>query len=556
MNWQELNVSASGTHHEIACQPAYPDRFDEVLTFHSPGLAPVRRANDAWHIFPDGQAAYGRRFLRTFGFYESFASVRGLEGWHHIRPDGSDAYLERYDWCGNFQNGRCTVRLIEGCYRHVLADGSRAYQGTWRYAGDYRDGFCVVQSEAGLSTHLDLSGKPIHGKWFVDLDVFHKGFARARDEDGWLHVDQMGRPAYVRRFSSVEPFYNGQSRVERFDGGLEVIDEKGQMLVELRPARQSEFALLSADMVGFWRTQTIAAAVRLGVIEELPCTVGNIACKCGLYFEGALRLLRALSELRIVERDTDIWHLTVRGKFLLAGHAMTLADAALEYSGDLGDLWTCLPEALRQGTEWRAPDIFGDVARNPARLYGHHRMLRSYARHDYSVIPDSLGLLGSEKVIDAGGGFGTLAKSLLNAHPGIRVTVLDKPEVVECAREEGDCPEGLSWLASDVFEPWGIRADVVTLSRVLHDWDDDRALRILMQARAALVERGRLFIIEMLLPQNGASGSLCDLHLLVTTGGGERSQKAFERLLAKAGFRLVGVRRVAALPAVLHAEAV
>ena len=158
MNWRDLNVSICGTYHECDGQPAYSWRFDEVLKFHSPGLAPVKNDNNAWHVGPDGNAAYSRRFIRTFGFYEDFAAVQAQDGWHHIRPDGSDAYSERYEWCGNFQGGRCTVRLRAGRYRHVLSDGSFSYPETWRYAGDYKDGFCVVQSDAGLLYRLGLSG--------------------------------------------------------------------------------------------------------------------------------------------------------------------------------------------------------------------------------------------------------------------------------------------------------------------------------------------------------------------------------------------------------------
>lgn len=556
MNWRDLSLSACGTYHECGGQPTYSGRFDEVLKFHPPGLAPVRLGNEAWHVGQDGQAAYVRRFIRTFGFYEGFAAVQALDGWHHIRPDGSDAYPDRYDWCGNFQGGRCTVRLRDGRYRHVLADGSFVYPATWRYAGDYKDGLCVIQDDAGLCTHLDLSGEPLHGNWFVDLDVFHKGFARARDGDGWMHVDLHGMPAYARRFAAAEQFYNGQARVERFDGGLEVINEQGQSLIELRPARQSEFAALSGDMVGYWRTETIAAAVRLGVIEALPCTSGVLAEKCGLSGDGALRLLRALGELRLVERDAETWRLSGRGEFLLASHPLTLADAALEYSGALGDLWSSLPEALMKMGDWRAPDIFGDVAKDLARLQGHHRMLRSYARHDYALIPGALDLRGNEVVVDAGGGFGMLAMIILNAHSDVRVTVLDKPEVVEQARDELGSVSGLSWLPGDLFEPWDVRADVVILARVLHNWDDKNAFRILAQAHAALPQGGRLIIVEMLLSEQGVSGGLCDLHLLMATGGRERSQGAFEGLLVQAGFRLVEVRRVAALPAVLQAEAV
>ena len=556
MNWRDLNVSVCGKYHECDGQPAYSGCFDEVLKFHPPGLAPVKRGDEAWHVGPGGNAAYSRRFIRTFGFYEGFAAVQAQEGWHHIRPDGSDAYPERYNWCGNFQGGRSTVRLRDGCYRHVLSDGSIPYPGAWRYAGDYKDGFCVIQNDAGLCTHLDLNGKSLHGNWFTDLDVFHKGFARARDGHGWMHVDLRGVPAYARRFAAVEPFYNGQARVERFDGGLEVINEQGQRLVELHPARQSEFAALSGDMVGYWRTETIAAAVRLGVIEALPCTPGALAEKCGLSSDGAMRLLRALGELRLVERNAESWGLSARGEFLLADHPLSLADAALEYSGPLGDLWSSLSEALKAQGDWRAPDIFGDVARDPARLQGHHRMLRSYARHDYALIPDALGLQGRERVVDAGGGFGTLGMNILSAYPDAHVTVLDKPEVVEQARSSLGLVPGLNWLPGDLFEPWSIRADVVILSRVLHDWDDGDAVKILAQARAALSPGGQLFIIEMLMEEQVVSGALCDLHLLMATGGRERSQKDFERLLADAGFRLVDVRGVAALPCVLHAETV
>ncbi len=556
MNWHELNVSACGTYHEIDGQPAYSGRFEEVLKFHAPGLAPVKLSKKAWHIRPDGNPAYSRRFDRTFGFYEGFAAVQSREGWHHIRPDGSDAYPERYDWCGNFQGGRCTVRLLGGGYRHILSDGSFAYPETWRYAGDYKDGFCVVQNDAGLCTHLDHNSNLLHEKWFIDLDVFHKGFARACDGDGWMHVNPHGVPAYARRFAAVEPFYNGQARVERFDGGLEVIDEQGQRLLELRSARQSEFAALSGDMVGYWRTETIAAAVRLGVIEALPSTPDNLATFCKLTIDGATRLLRALGELKLVECNADTWQLSIRGEYLLAEHPQSLADAALEYSGELGDLWSNLPEALMAKNAWRAPDIFGDVAKNPARLRGHHRMLRSYARHDYALIPNALGLQGGEHLLDAGGGFGTLALNILREHPDVHVTVFDMPEVVEHARNSLGPVPGLSWLSGGLYAPWNIRADIVTLARVLHDWDDSDAIKILSQARAALSLGARLFIIEMLMEEHGVSGSLCDLHLLITTGGRERTRKDFERLLEVSGFRLVDVRRVAALPSILHAEAV
>ncbi len=86
---------------------------------------------------------------------------------------------------------------------------------------------------------------------------------------------------------------------------------------------------------------------------------------------------------------------------------------------------------------------------------------------------------------------------------------------------------------------------------MLHDWDDDAALRVLSRARAALPVGGHLFAVEMLIPEGSVAGALCDLHLLMATGGRERSAEEFARLFEAAGFRLESVRPLAALPSVL-----
>jgi hypothetical protein len=234
VSWRRSTVSDCGTHHRLGREPLYRERFDEVLKFHEPGLAPVRRGGVAWHIGPDGCAAYEPRFRQTFGFYEGRSAVVGEQGWHHINPQGEALYDARYGWCGNYQGGYCTVRELGGRYLHLDAAGHPAYDERWRYAGDYRDGIAVVQGDDGLSTHIDRGGRLLHERWFVDLNVFHKGLARARDRRGWTHVALDGRPAYERRFAMVEPFYNGQARVETDDGGLEIIDATGATLVVLR----------------------------------------------------------------------------------------------------------------------------------------------------------------------------------------------------------------------------------------------------------------------------------------------------------------------------------
>lgn len=550
IHWRDTTVAPGATHHLHQDRPLYDARFDEVLKFHAPGLAPVQDRSGGYHIDLSGQPAYARRFQRTFGYYEGVAAVAGEDGWRHIDPSGQDVYAARWSWCGNFQGGRCTVRSTEGRYGHIAPDGAVVGSLQWRYAGDFRDGIGVVQAEDGRNTHVDHDGQLLHAVWFEDLDVFHKGYARARDAAGWTHVDGQGQAVYDRRFANVEPFYNGQARVERFDGGLEVIDEAGSTLVELRPARRSAFAALSADMVGFWRTDALAGAVELGIAEALPGTTTDLAQRLSLHAGRLDALMRALHELHIVESRSGRWVLTERGAFLRRDHPLTLADAAPEYAGPMRTLWARLPDALRD-SHWAPPDIFGDVAEDAARVRSHHRMLRSYARHDYPGVPAALGLNGHERVIDVGGGVGVLAGLLLDHQPSLDVVVLDLAEVVA----QLPVRDRLSGRAVDLFGEWSQAADAAVLARVLHDWPDEQALCILQRVRANLPAGGRVFVVEMLVAGEGRVGGLCDLHLLLATGGRERTEQQYRALFDQAGFDVVGVRGTGGLPVVIEGEA-
>ncbi len=100
--------------------------------------------------------------------------------------------------------------------------------------GGLSRGAACAQDADGGYVHIDRRGVPLYEKRFLDLDVFHKGLARARDSGGWHHVDRSGSQAYVRRFAAVEPFYNGRARAETEDGELLLISERGETLHILR----------------------------------------------------------------------------------------------------------------------------------------------------------------------------------------------------------------------------------------------------------------------------------------------------------------------------------
>ena len=559
--WREYRISADGSHHLYRGRPAYTPRFCEVSKFRAPGLAPVRDVSGAYHITSDGRPAYGSRYARTFGFYEGRAAVQSSDGWLHILPAGNHLYSQRYAWCGNFQENRSAVRRSDGQYFHIGPDGAAAYEERYRYAGDFKDGFAVVQRADGRHSHIDASGGSAHNRWFLDLDVFHKGYARARDRAGWHHINVYGESVYEERFNSVEPFYNGQARVEGFDGRLSVIDESGRALVEIRKPLRSPMEELSADMVGMWRTQTIRAAVELGVFESLPASAEEVENRLRLGESMGIRLMRALDELGLVSRDgSGTYHPTEKGAHLQQSHPLSLADAARMWGGESYVAWAGVTQSIKTGHSnfemEKEKKFFDWLQDRPRERRVHQAALAAYAKHDYGVLADVVDFGAHDHILDVGGGSGELTFALLRAFPHLKGTVMDKPEVVREARTPEDVKDRCRFVAGNFFEPWSAGSDAVVLARVLHDWPDSDAVRILCRAREVMPRDGMLYVVELVLDDAIGSGGLLDLHMLVVSQGTERTEEQFSDLLGRAGFAFLGVVQTGRVNSVIRARAV
>jgi hypothetical protein len=124
---------------------------------------------------------------------------------------------------------------------------------------------------------------------------------------------------------------------------------------------------------------------------------------------------------------------------------------------------------------------------------------------------------------------------------------VDQPAVVEQARRRLEA-EGVAGrcelVAGDFFSSVPAGADAYLLSRVLHDWADDDARRLLAACRSAMGPGSRLLVVEALLPERARDQPAVirmDLHMLVLLGARERTEAQYRRLLAETGFRITRV---------------
>ena len=150
------------------------------------------------------------------------------------------------------------------------------------------------------------------------------------------------------------------------------------------------------------------------------------------------------------------------------------------------------------------------------------------------------------KIVDVGGGNGALILSILKVHPQMSGVLFDLPYVVEDAQKHikaagltGRC----AVVAGDFFVYVPSGGDAYILKNIIHDWDDERALKILQNCRRAMAENGKLLLVEGVIPPGNepSFGKLVDLNMLVMAGGGEHTEAEYRALFAAAGFTLTNV---------------
>lgn len=324
-------------------------------------------------------------------------------------------------------------------------------------------------------------------------------------------------------------------------------------------------------LTGAWTTQALAAFARLGLPDAMEpgvaSTAVELAGRTGTHPRGLATLLRYLTMLDIVAQDPDGFRLTALGRLLRADSPDTMRPLALMYGGPFYESFAALDHTVRTGRP-AFDHLFGEnhfdhFAHDPelADLFDRSMaagslMFRPLPGHP--AITAAAAAPSPRTVVDIAGGNGELLARILAAHPTLRGVLLERPHAVEAARRTFDaagCGDRCDYRAGDFADtpPGG---DVYVLSRVLHDWDDDRCREILRHCARAMSEDADLLIVERLLPEDGSPSlaTAWDLHMACNVGGRERHARDYVGLLADAGLQLCTSSPLPLEGHVLHAR--
>ena len=307
---------------------------------------------------------------------------------------------------------------------------------------------------------------------------------------------------------------------------------------------------------GFRVSRATYVAAKLGIADLLkdgPKSSEELAQLTDTHAPSLYRVMRALASGGVFGQDEQ-------GRFTLTPVAATLrsdvpnslrALAITHLGEERYQAWGDLMHNVRTG-EIAFNHVFGMgmweyYAQHPEQAKLFDQAMANLVAVSNAAVLASYPFSTIDNLVDVGGGDGSFIISLLQANPQMKGVLLDLPHVAEQAKEriaDANLSERCEVIGGDIVASVPEGGTVYVLSQIIHDWEDDRAISILESCRRAMKSKGKLLLIERILPSQtdrSVAVLMLDVHMMVTTGGRERTEAEYRALLEAAGFRVTNV---------------
>lgn len=203
-------------------------------------------------------------------------------------------------------------------------------------------------------------------------------------------------------------------------------------------------------------------------------------------------------------------------------------------------------------TNWSGLDEVVKTGRPSRRAFDHESFIRGM--HNLAIFKarrliDAIGVKGVKTALDLGGGPGTYAIEM--AKRGIDVTLFDRPETIEIARDiiEKSGTKGIRFISGDfLIDEIGKGYDMIFISQVLHSCSELEIPRILKKSMDALNPSGRIVIQEFYINDERThplQSALFSVNMLINTISGRcYSPSELKGWLSAAGFENIRERMI------------
>lgn len=273
---------------------------------------------------------------------------------------------------------------------------------------------------------------------------------------------------------------------------------------------------------GGWVAQCLNAVTLLGipdVLESGPKHIKDIAEAAKVDEDSLHRVMRVLSASGIFIEDPDsaIFSPTPVSKALISGvrdnsQAMVKLLAHESHAKPLEPL--ILAESIRSGQDGfqlcfgQGSDFWKYSAEKPDLKELFWQAMESTSTLFHTSIINAHDFSQYKKLVDVGGGFGTLLRNILHKTPSLQGVLFELPHVIERAsiREDKELEGRVEYAAGNFFESVYAGADCYISTTVLHDWNDQKAGQILDAIQKAAPQGSRLLLGETVVPNDTEIG--------------------------------------------------
>jgi hypothetical protein len=304
-------------------------------------------------------------------------------------------------------------------------------------------------------------------------------------------------------------------------------------------------------MSGYWYTQAIYVAAELRLADHLadvPRTAEELAHSTGTHTRSLYRLLRALASVGIFTEDEQRrFTLTPMADCLRSDAPGSLRSMAIMRGTFQYEAWGRLIDSIRTGRSAfetiHGTPIFDYLSQHPETGKLFDAAMTGVHGRETAAMLEAFDFSGIGTLADIGGGNGSVLTAVLQRYSAMRGVLFDLPAVTDRARTNIDAA-GLSdrckIVAGNFFEDELPSADAFVMRHIIHDWTDEQSITILRNCRKAMTDRGRLLLVEGIVPTGNepSVSKFFDLAMMVIPGGLERTEAEYRELFHAAGLRL------------------
>lgn len=283
-----------------------------------------------------------------------------------------------------------------------------------------------------------------------------------------------------------------------------------EQIMDIAAAFQDSRALLSAHDLGLFT-----------ILGDKTLTAQEAAGLAGADERATDRLLSALAGMGLVVKDGDAYANTPAARKHLAADG----DAPLGALSHLSRMyanWATLTDAVQAGGSVLDPEW------GPGGLDAFITAMHARAVKEARLVVPRMNLAHVRRVLDVGGGSGAMAMALTEAAPDLEVTILDRPDVIEMAREftrEHPHRDRIRFQPGDMLtDAFGDGWDMVIFMQILHMFGPDTNRMLLAKAADGLTEHGAVAVQDFILDEDRTTppfASLFALNMLVGTKEGD-----------------------------------